>query len=137
MTEDQAIAIATSMAAGKTEPIAINDVNKTARAEVCRHYIGYAVVEIEKTENHQGSLFMLAGFRLTEGGALAWTAIGSRRSTALPFRVELRTSRQQPSDKLAHAASPGPNSLLRSVLPPLPKAAARCKLALNFSKTTP
>jgi hypothetical protein len=73
-TEDQAISVATSMAAGKTEPIAINDVNKTARAEVCRHYIGYAVVEIEKTENHQGSLFMLAGFRLTEGGALAWTA---------------------------------------------------------------
>jgi len=73
-TEDQAITVATSMAAGKTEPIAINDVNKTARAEVCRHYIGYAVVEIEKTENHQGSLFMLAGFRLTEDGALAWTA---------------------------------------------------------------
>jgi hypothetical protein len=73
-TEDQAIAVATSMAAGKTEPIAINDVNKTARAEVCRHYIGYAVVEIEKTENHQGSLFMLAGFRLTEDGALVWTA---------------------------------------------------------------
>ena len=72
MTEDQAIA--TSMAAGTTEPIAINDVNRTARAEVCRHYIGSAVVEIEKTENHQGSLFMLAGFRLTEGGALAWTA---------------------------------------------------------------
>ena len=73
-TEDQAITVATSMAAGKTEPIAINDVNKTARAEVCRHYIGYAVVEIEKTENHQGSLFMLAGFRLTEDGALVWTA---------------------------------------------------------------
>jgi hypothetical protein len=73
-TEDQAIAVVTSMAAGKTEPIAINDVNKTARAEVCRHYIGYAVVEIEKTENHQGSLVMLAGFRLTEDGALAWTA---------------------------------------------------------------
>jgi hypothetical protein len=73
-TEDQAITVATSMAAGKTEPIAINDVNKTARAEVCRHYIGFAVVEIEKTENHQGSLFMLAGFRLTEDGALVWTA---------------------------------------------------------------
>ena len=37
MTEDQAIAIATSMAAGTTEPIAINDVNRVARAEVCRH----------------------------------------------------------------------------------------------------
>ena len=73
-TEDQAIAIATSMAAGKTEPIAINDVNKTARAEVCRHYIGYAVVEIEKTENYKGSLFMLAGFRLTADGDLVWTA---------------------------------------------------------------
>ena len=73
-TEDQAIAIATSMAAGKTEPIAINDVNKTARAEVCRHYIGYAVVEVEKTENHKGSLFMLAGCRLPKDGALVWTA---------------------------------------------------------------
>ena len=73
-TEGQAITVATSMAAGKTEPIAINDVNKAARAEVCRHYIGYAVMEIEKTENYQGSLFMLAGFRLTEDGALAWTA---------------------------------------------------------------
>ena len=52
-TEDQAIAIATSLAAGKTEPIAINDVNKAARAEVCGRYIGYAVVEIEKTENHK------------------------------------------------------------------------------------
>ena len=100
MTEDQAIAIATSMAAGTTEPIAINDVNRTARAEVCRHYIGSAVVEIEKTENHQGSLFMLAGFRLTEGGALAWTAIGSPRSTALPFRVGLRTSRRQPQRQI-------------------------------------
>ena len=68
MTEDQAVAIATSMAAGTTEPIAINDVNRTARAQVCRHFIGFAVVEIEKTENHDGSLFMLAGFRLTEGG---------------------------------------------------------------------
>jgi hypothetical protein len=74
MTEDQAIAIATSMAAGTTEPIAINEVNKTARAQVCRHYIGYAVVEVEKTENHQGSLFMLAGFRLDEEEALLWTA---------------------------------------------------------------
>jgi hypothetical protein len=73
-TEDEAIAIATSMAAGKSEPIAIDEVNKSARAEVCKHYIGYAMVEIEKTENHKGSLFMLAGFRLTEDGALVWTA---------------------------------------------------------------
>ena len=35
-TEDQAIAIAQSIAADKTEPIAIDDVNKAARAEVCR-----------------------------------------------------------------------------------------------------
>lgn len=73
-TEDQAIAIATSMAAGQTEPIAIDDVNKAARAEVCRHYIGYGVVEVEKTENHKGSLFILAGFRLVEDGDLVWTA---------------------------------------------------------------
>ena len=73
-TEDQAIAIAQSIAAGKTEPIAINDVNKAARAEVCGRYIGYAVVEIEKTENHEGELFMLAGLRFVEDGALVWTA---------------------------------------------------------------
>ncbi|MGZ8416685.1 MAG: hypothetical protein ACXWVQ_06825 [Methyloceanibacter sp.] len=73
-TEEQAIAIASSMAAGRTEPLAINDVNKGARAEVCGRYIGYAVVEIEKTENHNGGLFMLAGLRFVEDGALAWTA---------------------------------------------------------------
>jgi hypothetical protein len=73
-TEDQAIAIATSMAAGKTEPIAVNLVNKAAGSEVCGRYIGYAVVEIEKTENHKGGLFMLAGLRFSEDGALAWTA---------------------------------------------------------------
>lgn len=62
------------MAAGKTEPIAVNDVNKAARAEVCGRYIGYAVVEIEKTENYKGGLFMLAGLRFAEDKALAWTA---------------------------------------------------------------
>jgi hypothetical protein len=73
-TEDQAIAVAIAMSSGKTEPIAVNDVNKAARAEVCGRYIGYAVVEIEKTENHDGGLFMLAGLRFAEDGALAWTA---------------------------------------------------------------
>jgi hypothetical protein len=28
----------------------------------------------KKTENHGGSLFMLAGLRFVEDGALAWTA---------------------------------------------------------------
>jgi hypothetical protein len=73
-TEAQAIEVATNMAAGKTEPIAVNDVNKAARAEVCGRYIGYAVVEIEKTENYKGGLFMLAGLRFAEDKALAWTA---------------------------------------------------------------
>ena len=73
-TEDEAIAIATSMASGKTEPMAINLVNKAAGAEVCGRYIGYAVVEVEKTENKDGALFMLAGLRFVEDGALAWTA---------------------------------------------------------------
>ena len=73
-TEDEAIAIATATASGKTEPIAINLVNKAAGAEVCGRYIGYAVVEIEKTANHKGGLFMLAGLRFVEDGALAWTA---------------------------------------------------------------
>jgi hypothetical protein len=73
-TEDEAIAIAMATAAGKTEPIAINLVNKAAGAEVCGRYIGYAVVEIEKTTNHKGGLFMLAGLRFVEDGALAWTA---------------------------------------------------------------
>ena len=73
-TEDQAIALATSMASGKTEPIAINLVNKAAGAEVCGRYLGYAVVEIEKTTNSGGGLFMLAGLRFAEDGALGWTA---------------------------------------------------------------
>jgi hypothetical protein len=73
-TEDEAIAIATSMASGKTEPIAINLVNKAAGAEVCGRYMGYAVVEVEKTKNKDGGLFMLAGLRFVEDGALAWTA---------------------------------------------------------------
>ena len=73
-TEAQAVALAASMASGKTEPIAINLVNKAARAEVCGRYVGKAVVETQKTENHGGSLFMLAGLRFVEDGALAWTA---------------------------------------------------------------
>ena len=73
-TEEQAIAVAIARSSGKTEPIAVNDVNKVARAEVCGRYIGYARVEIEKTENRNGGLFMLAGVRFVEDGALAWTA---------------------------------------------------------------
>jgi hypothetical protein len=60
-TEAQAVAFAANMAAGQIEPMAVNAVNKAAGAEVCGRYIGYAVVEIEKTENHRGTLFMLAG----------------------------------------------------------------------------
>lgn len=73
-TEDQAMAFASTMAAGKTEPIAINLVNKAAGGEVCGRYIGYAVVEIEKTTNRGGGLFMLAGLRFAEDGRLGWTA---------------------------------------------------------------
>ena len=73
-TETQAIQLASSLASGKTEPIAINSVNAAAAAEVCGRYIGYAVVEIEKTENKDGGLYMLAGLRFAEDGRLAWTA---------------------------------------------------------------
>jgi hypothetical protein len=73
-TEAQAIAFASGLANGRTEPIAINTVNKAAGAEVCGRYIGYASVEVEKTTNHQGGLFMLAGLRFDEDGALGWTA---------------------------------------------------------------
>jgi hypothetical protein len=73
-TEAQAIAFASSMAGGQTEPMAVNAVNKAVGAEVCGRYIGHAVVEIEKTQNHRGSLFMLAGLRFAEDGKLAWTA---------------------------------------------------------------
>ena len=62
------------MSAGRTEPIAIDQVNKTAGTQVCGRYIGYAVVEIVKTENRNGALFMLAGVRFAEDGRLAWTA---------------------------------------------------------------
>ena len=73
-TEAQAIALAAELSDGKTEPIAINQVNKRAASEVCGRYIGYAVVEVEKTTNHRGALFMLAGLRFVEDGRLAWTA---------------------------------------------------------------
>ena len=73
-TEAQAISLASNLAAGKTEPIAIDAVNKAAGAEVCGRFIGYAVVEVEKTENKDGSLFMLAGLRFAEDGRLGWTA---------------------------------------------------------------
>jgi hypothetical protein len=73
-TEAQAVAFAANMAAGQIEPMAVNAVNKAAGAEVCGRYIGYAVVEIEKTQNHRGTLFMLAGLRFAEDGKLAWTA---------------------------------------------------------------
>ena len=73
-TEAQAIAFASSMAGGQTEPMAVNAVNRASGSEVCGRYIGYATVEIEKTQNHRGSLFMLAGLRFAEDGKLAWTA---------------------------------------------------------------
>lgn len=73
-TEAQAVALAKSVAAGKTQTIAVNLVNKVAGAEVCGRYIGYAAVEVEKTANDRGDLFMLAGLRFTEDAALAWTA---------------------------------------------------------------
>jgi hypothetical protein len=73
-TEAQAIAFASGMAAGQTEPMAIDRVNKASGGEVCGRYIGYAVVEVEKTANYQGSLYMLAGLRFAEDGKLGWTA---------------------------------------------------------------
>ena len=73
-TEAQATALAANISAGNTETIATNNVNRAAGAEVCGRYIGYAVVETEKTANHRGSLFMLAALRFAEDGKLAWTA---------------------------------------------------------------
>jgi hypothetical protein len=73
-TEAQAVALADTMAGGKTKTIAVNLVNKAAGAEVCGRYVGYAAVEVEKTANHSGSLYMIAGMRFAEDGALAWTA---------------------------------------------------------------
>jgi hypothetical protein len=73
-TEDQAMTLASTLASGRTEPMAINYVNKIVGAEVCGRYIGYAVVEIEKTANRNGGLFMLAGLRFAEDDRLGWTA---------------------------------------------------------------
>ena len=72
-TEAQAISLASSIADGQTEPMAIDRVDKVAREEVCGRYIGYASVEVEKTENHKGGLFM-AGLRFAEDDARGWTA---------------------------------------------------------------
>lgn len=79
-TEEQAISLASELSAGQTEPMAIDAVNKAAGAEVCGRFIGYAVVEIEKTRNRNGTLFMLAGLRFAEDNRLGWTA-----SWVLPF----------------------------------------------------
>ena len=73
-TETQAIAFASGKAAGQTEPIAIDRVNKAFGSEVCGRYIGHAVVEVEKTANDHGTLFMLAGLRFAEDGRIGWTA---------------------------------------------------------------
>jgi len=79
-TEEQAILLATQLSAGESEPMAINAVNKAAGTEVCGHFAGYAVIEIEKTQNEGGTLFLLAGLRFSEDDRLAWTA-----SWVLPF----------------------------------------------------
>ena len=73
-TENQAMDLAATMASGRTEPIAINLVNKAAGSEVCGRYIGLAIVEMEKTKNRDGGLFMLAALRFVKDGRLAWTA---------------------------------------------------------------
>lgn len=46
---------------GHTEPMAIYSINKAAGAEVCGRYQGYAVVEVQKTTNYQGGLYMPGG----------------------------------------------------------------------------
>jgi hypothetical protein len=79
-TEDQAISLAESMAAGKVEPMALNLVNKQAGSEVCGRFAGYGVVEIRKTKSRGGALFMLAGVHFADDGAFAWTA-----SFVVPF----------------------------------------------------
>jgi len=73
-TESQAIALAAAKSNGKTEPIAIDLVNKTAGSQVCGLYNGHAVVESERTKTYGGTLFMLAGLRFVDDGELAWTA---------------------------------------------------------------
>jgi len=50
----------TRQAEGNTEPMAIYHVNKAAGTEVCGRYQGYAVLEVQKTTNYQGGLYMLA-----------------------------------------------------------------------------
>ncbi|MGH6866039.1 MAG: hypothetical protein ACREDO_07720 [Methyloceanibacter sp.] len=73
-SEDQAIALAAGMASNKTETIAVNLVNKSAGAEVCGRYIGHVKLEVQKTTNQGGGLFMLAGLLFVEDNAIAWTA---------------------------------------------------------------
>ena len=73
-TEAQATALAANISAGNTETIATNNVNPAAGAEVCGRYIGYATVEVEKTETHGAAVFMLAGLHFVEDNMLAWTA---------------------------------------------------------------
>jgi hypothetical protein len=80
-TEAQASALAASISAGNTETIATNNVNRAAGSQVCGRYIGYATVEVEKTETHSGAVFMLAGLHFVADNKLAWTA-----SSIAPFQ---------------------------------------------------
>ena len=47
-TEEQAISLASELSVGRTEPMAINVVNKAAGAEVCGRFVGIAVVRSKR-----------------------------------------------------------------------------------------
>jgi hypothetical protein len=96
-TEEQAMALAASVSAGRTEPMAIDGVNKAAGTQVCGRYIGYAVVEIEKTENRDERCSCLPGCGLPRTAGSPGRPAGSPPSTR-------RASRAEPSDLLCRRA---------------------------------
>ena len=81
-TKSQAIAFASSLASGKTEPMAIDRVNKAAGSEVCGRYMGTAVVEVQTTANHQGGLSCSRVCASSRTVRLPGLQAGSRRSRA-------------------------------------------------------
>jgi len=82
-----------------------------------------AVVEIEKTKNRNGGLFMLAGLRFVEDGRLGWTA-----NWVAPF--DGTASRAKPSAKTARILSILPRHLAKG-LPIVPPVLPSCSIGVG------
>jgi len=74
-------------------PSRSRSIRSTSGTQVCGRYIGYAVVEIEKTENRDGALSCLPGSGLPRMAGLSGRRTGSRPSIPTDLRAERRAGR--------------------------------------------